>query len=90
MSGVFPQEQRALVMVIVVTETGLRLRLSGFGFGSIYFSLNVTAKMVIRDSRGKENANNSWKVRLSCEPTLSRSADKLTSAGRGGEGGFDQ
>ena len=50
--------------------------------------------MVIRDSWGKENANDSWKVRLSREPTLvgaiSVSADKLTSAGRGDEGGFDQ
>ena len=35
--------------------------LSGFGFGSIYFSLSVVAKMVIRDSRGKVKANNSWK-----------------------------
>ena len=51
--------------------------------------------MVIRDSRGKENANNSWKVRLPREQTRwerypSRSADRLTSAGSGGEGGFDQ
>ena len=59
----------ALVIAIVVTETGLRLRLSGFGFGSIYFPLSVAAKMVTRNSRGKENANNRWKVGLSGEPT---------------------
>ena len=65
----FPQDQRGLVIAIVVTETGLSLRLSGFGFGSIYFFLSVAAKMVILDSRGKENANNRWKVRLSRVPT---------------------
>ena len=33
------------------------------------FPLSVAAKMEYRDSRGKENANNRWKVALSREPT---------------------
>ena len=82
-------------MAIVVTDTGLRLRLSGFGFGSIYFSLSVAAKMVIRDSWGKENANNSWKSqiisRANSVGAISVSiGGQAKISGRGGEGGFDQ